>query len=329
MGLTGIDIGTNRLVSASLDKNGDTIFKTERDAFYRISPNGNINRKAIKMSLDKTNSSYLVDNGDFIVVGEAAIYAALDRNDKTRRPMVSGIISPKDKNNLPILKLLIKNIVGEGNGEKLCYSVPAKPMDGDFDIDYHKNILEMYFTELGYKPEAINEAFAVGLSELLDDGLTGLNISMGAGLANVCMLSKGQNMLNFSTTKSGDYIDTSVAYALDMSKSLVQVEKECGIDLLAPKNTFEEAVVVYTKVVIKYLVENMNYEFIKNKSKLPIFREPLNIVVSGGLANMINFNKVVAEEVSRVGMPFDIKAVKRAQHPDNCVASGALLAARL
>ena len=324
----GVDVGTNSLVAATADVDGNIVYKTERDCFYRIVPKSKVNRSAIKTSLEQRGSSFIEDGNDLIVVGEQAIQIALDRNDSTMRPMQQGVISPKDKANLPMLKLLLKGLIGEGSGT-LVYSTPSEPIDGGFDIEYHTSLLNMFFSELGYSPIPINEAFAIGLSELLDEGLTGITISSGAGMQNVAIMAQGDPIVTFSTLRSGDYIDQMVGTALDLSPSLVQLEKEAGVNLLAPNNKIMEAVVVYYQAVINYTIRSIMFELNKRKKNLPVFREPVPVVLGGGLAWADGYVEVFEKALRATAFPFEIGTVKRADNPNYCVAKGALLASQL
>lgn len=329
MSVTGIDVGTNRLVVATLDDDNNVVFKSERDAFYRIVPKSEVNRNAIRMSLEKRGSNFIIEDGEFCVVGEDALQIALDRNDASMRPMQKGVISPKDKANLPMLKLLIRSLVGDGDGDNLVYSVPGTPIEEEFDIEYHSTLLNMFFSEIGFNPKPINEAFAIGLNELINDSVTGVAVSMGAGMANICVMAQGDPIVTFSTTRSGDYIDKQVGVALDISPSLVQLEKEAGVDLYNPSSKIIEAVSVYYRAVVQYTVNNMVYELKKRKNTLPVFREPVPIVLSGGLAWAKGFDKMFGEVMSNVELPFSVGDIRIASNPDYCVASGCLLAAQL
>ena len=329
MAITGVDIGTNRLVSAILGPEGTPILKSERDAFYRIVPKSEVNKNAIRMSLEKRGTSFIEEGDNFCVVGEDAIQIALDRNDASMRPMQQGVISPKDKANMPILKLLLKSLVGAGNSDKLVYSVPGIPIDSSFDIEYHTALIGMFFKELGYIPTPINEAFAIGLNELLDSGVTGVSASFGAGMTNIAVMAQGDPVVTFSTTRSGDFIDKQVGVALDMSPSLVQIEKEAGVDLTNPKNKIIEAVAVYYKSVINYTVSNISYELKKRKSTLPVFRGSVPVVLSGGLSWAIGFEGMFRDALSSVELPFKLGDVKVVEDPNSCVALGCLLAAQL
>lgn len=326
----GLDVGTNMLVAGELLE-GKAKFKMERDAFYRIVPKSEVNKSAIRMSLDKRGSNFIIEENSFIVVGEDALQIAIERNDIAERPMSKGVISPKNKNSLPMLKLLIESLLGPGNGEDdvVIYSVPARPIDGSFDIVYHTEILNMYFAEMGYKAQPINEAFSIALSELLDDGLTGVTLSFGAGMVNVCVIHQGDPLVEFSLTRSGDFIDYSVGTALDISPSIVQLEKEAGVDLNCPTNKIMEAVAVYYNSVIIYTLRNIAFELENRRKMLPIFKDPVPMVVSGGLALAKGFLPKIEKAIKTVEFPFEISKVKRAKNPMTCVANGALLASQL
>jgi hypothetical protein len=324
----GLDIGTNMLVAASVDDDGSPIFKMQRDAFYRIVPKTEVNRNSIKMSLDKRGSNYIIDeDGSFIVVGEDALEIAIERNDFAKRPMQKGVISPKEKASLPMLKLLIESLIGKGEeGDKCIYSVPGKPIDSSFDIMYHTEMMGLYIRQMGYDAQAINEAYAIALSELLDDELTGIAISCGAGMTNIAVVHEGDPLVEFSVTRGGDFIDQSVGNALDVSPSLVQMEKEAGVDLFNPSTKIMEAVSVYYTSVINYTLQNISYELKQRDKELPLFRKPIPIVVSGGLTLAEGFVRKVEESLVKVDFPIKVGSVRRADNPMTAVANGALLA---
>jgi len=325
----GLDIGTNMLVSAMLDESGSPIYKKQRDCFFKISPKSEVNRKSIRMSLESRKANFIIDNDEFVVVGEDALRMANERNAESRRPMSKGVLSPREKDSLPIIKLLIKSIIGQADGEtNLIFSIPAAPVDGDFDIAYHEAMLKTYLKEMGYVANSLNEGFAIAFSELLDDGLTGMCISWGSGMVNTAVVYEGDPVVRFSITKGGDWIDQSVGNALDLNPSLVQIEKEeSNLDLLKPENKIQEALVVYYGVLINYALDNIVFEL--KKAKLPSFREPIPVVVSGGLTLATNFTEKFRLELEDKVFPFKVKDVKRAVDPMTAVSKGCLMAAIL
>lgn len=325
----GLDIGTNMLVSAMMNEEGKPIYRRQRDAFFRISPKSEVNRKSIKMSLEGRKANFIIDGGDFIVVGEDALHMANERNLDARRPMKRGVLSPKEKSSLPMIKLIIKSLIGQGmENDKLIFSIPAEPIDGDFDIFYHAEMMKTYLREMGFTPEPLNEGFAIAFSELLDDNLTGMCLSFGAGMVNSVVCYEGDPIVQFSITKGGDWIDYSVGKALDLNASMVQIEKEeADIDLLNPEGKIQEALVVYYNVLMNYALDNIVYEL--ERSKLPAFRESIPIIVSGGLTLAGNFTEKFRAESERKKFPFKVKEIRRAKDPMTCVAHGCLMAAIL
>jgi len=330
MGNKGLDIGTNMLVAASIAEDGSPTFKMQRDAFYKIQPKSEVNKNSIRVSLEKRGSNFLVDGDNFIVVGEDALEVAIERNDVAKRPLRKGIISPQEKDSLPMLKLIIKTLLGEGaEGDKVIYSVPAIPVDGAFDIVYHTEIMGMYLRDIGYESQPLNESFAIALSELLDEGLTGVCLSYGAGMTNIGVIHQGDPLVEFSITRSGDYIDQAVGNALDISPSLVQIEKEAGVDLINPTTKIMEAVSVYYTAVINYTLRNIVYELNKQRKSLPVFKDNVPMIVSGGLALAKGFTKKIEASLNDLNFPIPIGEIRRAKDPMRAVANGCLLAAQL
>ena len=327
----GIDVGTNMMVSGYMNDNGEAVFHSQRDAFYRIDYKSEVNSNLIKISLDKRDIDYVVDSdGAFTVIGDDALDIAIERRGVAERPLSKGVISPKSKKSLPIIKLIIKSLLGEAvPGSKVVYSVPATPIDDEVDTLYHTEILNQYLESLGYIPKPINEAFAVGLSELLNDGLTGLTCSLGAGMTNFNVIVGGDPLISFGTAKSGDYIDNGVAIALDMSPSDVLREKEFHTDLYNPNGDIAAAIAVYYNNVIKYTLESIAYELKRNEKKLPVFKEGVPFIVSGGLTLADGFVGKFEECLNKIDFPIKISEVRKAADPMTACANGALLAANL
>ena len=251
----GLDIGTNMLVAATMNESGQPVYKRQRDAFFRIVPKSEVNRKAIRTALEGRKANFIIEDGDFIVVGEDALLMANERNMNARRPMSKGVLSPQEKSSLPMLKLIIKSLIGEGGGDtNLVFSVPGDPADTDFDVYYHTEMVKAYIKEMGFNPTALNEGFAIAFSELLNDNLTGMCISWGAGMINTAVCYEGDPVIQFSLTKGGDWIDYSAGKAMDINPSIIQIEKEEGnIDIINPVGKIQEAIAVYYSVCLTTL----------------------------------------------------------------------------
>ena len=70
--------------------------------------------------------------------------------------------------------------------QKLCFTVPAAPLGSEDNLTYHEATLRQISADLGYDVKSINEGLAVVYSELESTNYTGIGISCGGGLCNVC-----------------------------------------------------------------------------------------------------------------------------------------------
>lgn len=327
----GLDVGTSNIICATSEDN-KTIFKRIRDAFFVIEPVTKIHKMTVKRALDSSSTPYLDENPDSVkgrifVLGQGAIDHANVAGANAQRPMAKGVISPTEPLAKLVLSKLIAAVLGQGEG-KVVYSVPGTPVDAQFDEAFHQQVLYDIIKELGYSPTNLNEAEAIAYSELLDEGITGTSISMGAGMINVCVIHSGNPICRFSSAKSGDWIDEMVARATNLTPTLVQAEKESGVDLLHPKDKIQEAIVVYYRRLLDYTLKNI-INGLNQSGKIPNFKDPIKIVVAGGTSMATNFVPFFYEMVKESSFPIRIKDLVLASDPMNCIANGCLLSAQL
>jgi len=329
----GLDVGTSFLVAGRFGADGKIGFKKMRDCFLELEPKSPINRRFIQKGLDDRKAPYLEKNGSFFVLGEDAFLMANERHVNTRRPMHRGVLSPTEKEALPILKELLSRLVGKPavENEKLVFSVPAKPIDAEFDQLFHQDMLRSFIKSLGYDAYPMNEAEALAYSELLDEGLTGIAISCGAGMMNIAVLSSGDPVLTFSTSKSGDWVDAQAAIATNMTNSIIQQEKEsASVDLMNPdpSNPLHAAIAVYYGNLLVYTLEQIAYDLSRSPS-LPKFSTPIPLVVAGGTSLPKGFIKKFEQALGAVEMPVRISEIRHAGDPLHAVANGLTLAASM
>jgi len=141
----GLDVGTMTIISAIM-KDEDTSYKVERDAFFAIE-----NNKMSKSMLDKMNTNYVEaeDKKHLYVVGEESLAIANFFNQEIRRPLSQGVISTREKESLTLIKILLKLVLGDPieEGEICHYSVPAIPLDANYNIVYYIFRLQTYTNE--------------------------------------------------------------------------------------------------------------------------------------------------------------------------------------
>jgi hypothetical protein len=337
----GIDCGTGFLVQSISLENGDVETKSVRDSFLEVKPANKLIYNTMKKGLDRAKVNYFESDGSFWIIGEDSLVQSVERQTVTRRPMHKGVISPKEMKALPLFKSLLKELLGEPavENERVVYSVPASPTDAPFDIEYHESVIESILASLGFKGTSINEAQAIVFSELAEDDYTGLAISCGSGMANVCISNLAETVTSFAISKGGDYIDFSAATSLgfdpynpkgcDVTPSLVTYVKEQGVDILNPDpdEKVQIAIAAYYKTLIQYIIDNIIFEINKLESK-PKFLKPIKVVVSGGTSLAGNFLTVFKEKFDekKHELPFEVSEVVHAGSPLTAVAEGALLA---
>ncbi len=318
----GVDIGTANLVCAARALDGETIVRAQRNAFMDI-----VGNPFTKNMLTKLDVHYVVSDGALCVLGDPAFEFANIFNRNMRRPMKNGFISPDEINALPMIKILVESVVGRPreSGEVCYFSIPAEPIDMEMNVVYHKGIFEGILRHLGYAPRAMIEGHAVVFSELADEDFTGIGISCGGGLFNVCVCYKTVPAISFSISRGGDWIDENVARVTGIPVSRATFIKERGVDLTSPRNRVEEAIAIYYRNLITYTLDVLRHEFSQSRS-LPTFPEPVVIACSGGTTMIKGFTEVFREEFDGSDFPLEVRDIRRAADPLTSVARGLLVA---
>lgn len=321
----GLDVGTANLVAARMDEEGGIEFFPARNAFLDV-PEDPYTLKMLKGQ----GVPYIKRENRLYVIGEDAFELANIFNREMRRPMKNGLISPTDVDAMPMEVELFKKILGppRAEGEMVYYSIPADPVDSTLNIVYHTNIANGLLERLGYRGTPFNEGQAIVFSELGDEDFTGIGISCGGGMVNVCVAFRSMNVISFSSAKGGDWIDQQAAQVMGCAASKITAIKERGVDINAPKSPEEEAIVIYYRHLIKYSLENIVKKFAITKD-IPNFPKPVAIAISGGTSKVGGFVDVFKDEFSKMASKFPIKIsdIRKAEDQLNATAKGCLLAA--
>lgn len=132
----------------------------------------------------------------------------------------------------------------------------------------------------------------------------------------------------------GDWIDQSSAIAVGATATNIMTIKEKGVNLLDPtegnpKQIRErEAIIVYYRNLIHYVIDNIIKEFKKNGDKMNI-QEEIPWIIGGGTAKAKNFLEFFKQEFDKKKDKFDIpiSEIRMANDPLADVAKGLLIAA--
>ena len=330
----GLDCGTSFYIAAT-----EELVKKQRNAFLTV--DGEVNQ--VKRMLKRQGIPFVEKAGKVHIVGQHAFnYAQIFSTAELKRPMKSGLLNPTEKDALPVLNAIIGELLGDAvDGETCVYCIPSKPIDVKREVSYHEDVLRTIIEQYGYNVKKIEEAVAIGYEGLVDTQLTGVAISMGAGMCNVAVMYQGMTALSFSVSRGGDWVDENVSMDTGVSKAKVTNIKETSttLDLSAAtyQNIYEEetdeanvliAIRSYYGALINYLLTNLKVQF-EGVENVPNFPESVPIVIGGGTSLVKGFLDVFNEQFDQDDFPIPISEIIHIEDAHTAVARGCLSEAQL
>jgi hypothetical protein len=320
----GLDIGTSHVVAGrSLDQN----FQYERqlNAFVTIPYT-----KMAQNVLTKERIAHAVQGNEILVFGNESEQFAEMFHVEARRPMMNGILNPGEADGVLVIRQIITKLLGRAKkpGQTLYFSVPAPvPGTNDEKFTFHESTLRESLKELGYEPRSLTEGLAVVYGELGDSNFTGIGVSCGGGMCNVCLAYLSVPVLSFSVPKGGDYIDAGSAASIRDLATSVRVQKEKGFRFNGFfDNKTYHALSVYYDDMIQSLVKTMRDTF-SNAAHLPKLKQPVPLVLSGGTAMPPGFQERFEKALNASDFPVALSEVRLASDPLHSTAKGTLVAA--
>ena len=318
----GLDVGTSRVVAAR--PNG-------QDFRYEIQLNSFVNIPFSRLTqgvLQKEQVPQTVEGAEITVFGnESERFAALLNTD-TRRPMLRGRLNSEESESLKLIREITSLLTGKAkNSEKLCFTVPAPSLGNEAGTTYHESTLRRMLGEAGFEVMSINEGLAVVYSELQDTNYTGIGISCGGGLCNVCLSYLSVPIFSFSIPKAGDYVDSGAAKTTGERANTIRLLKEQSFHYNGDySDQIRQALTTYYDDVISALVAAMNEAFAA-ASTLPKFPRAVPIVLSGGTAIPKGFRDRFEKALRASNFPVPLSEIRQAPEPLTAAAKGALVAA--
>ena len=320
----GLDCGTMNICCARND--ADQI-RVTRNVFLPISD------ESVSMS-ELSNISYVKsEDGDVFIIGEDAFKFANIFGQAVSRPMEKGLISPKEISAIDVLTLIIRGLVGNIKDRDVycAYSIPAEAIDETRSVVYHTRVFGRILGALGVNHRPVNEGAAIIYSECSKERFSGVGISFGAGMCNVAIMYKGVEVLKFSTSRSGDYVDNSVAESLSLIPNRVTSIKERRLDLAKgfmgegdkKIRRVMEALEYYYSALINYTIKKVINEF-DEKVDIEV-DEKLPVIISGGTSMPNGFLELFKSTISQHDLPFGVSEVRQARNPLTAVANGLLV----
>jgi hypothetical protein len=182
-------------------------------------------------------------------------------------------------------------------------------------------------SKLGYDAHAITEGLAVVYGELENSNYTGIVISCGGGLCNVCLAYLSVPVFSFSIPKAGDFIDSSAALLRGEPATRIRTIKEESFHFNGHfVNKIHHALSSYYDDVIQALVAALKDQF-ASVQNMPKLNRPIPLVLSGGSVMPPGFRDRFEKSVRETDLPVAIAEVRLASNPMVSTARGALVAA--
>jgi len=330
----GLDCGTSYYIAATEDA-----IKKQRNVFLTVDGDAN----QVKRMLKRQKIPFVEKAGKVHIVGQHAFnYAQIFSQTELKRPMQSGLLNPKERDALPVLNAIIGELLGKAKKNETCvYCIPAKPIDQTREVSYHEDVLKQIIETYGYDVKVIEESVALAYEGLVDNELTGIAISMGAGMCNICVMYQGMSSLSFSVARGGDWVDANVAADCGVTPAKVISIKENSQNLDLTKSAINDiyqegsdeyniinAIRSYYGALINYLLTNLAHQF-NNAESVPNFPDSIPIVFGGGTSLVKGFLQVVGEQFNQDEFPIQISDIKLVEDAHTAVARGCLSEAEL
>jgi hypothetical protein len=319
----GLDVGTSRIVAAR---------SAEKKYRYESQLNGFLTLPYSKLAeslLLRENVFHEVRGADVVVAGDDAQRFAEVFHVETRRPMANGVLNPQEPHSPSVIRSIIARLLGKANieGQKAFFSVPA-PVDGaETAIAYHQACIAQILSDLGYAPTPIGEGLAVVFGELADVNFSGIGISCGSGLCNVCLAMMSVPVISFSIPKAGDFIDSHAAAVTGDLAVRMRVQKEQSFRLNGlTGDRAQDALNVYYQEMLVNLIETLR-SHISSAQRIPRLDHAIPLVLSGGTAMPPGFLDRFVKLLATHELPVKLSEVRLSADPLNSTARGALMAA--
>jgi hypothetical protein len=318
----GLDVGTSRIVAARKKGQGYK-FDSQLNAFLTLPYS-----KLAAGLMQKENVFHEVEGNEIVVAGnDAEKFAEVFRLD-VRRPMANGVLNPVEPHSLSVVRRIITKLIGKGvEGQKVFFSVPAPSASGDQGLTYHAASIGQILSELNYVATPIEEGLSVVFGELSASNYSGIGISCGSGLCNVCLAVLAVPVISFSVPKAGDYIDAQAALVTGELATRMRLQKEqtCTLNGLSGDRV-NNALTIYYREMIMNLVESFRAQ-VSTVGRMPKFDRSVPLVVSGGTAMPKGFIEQFSAALNASDFPIKLSEIRLAADPLNSTARGALMAA--
>ncbi len=319
----GLDIGTANIVVCNTTPSDQTA-RLEANAFFTVPSMPNT-----RGILESKDVRFFERNDRLHIVGNAADEFAHILGGTTRRPMENGLVNLKEDDGIQVIEAILDPLLPEPahKGQPLWFSVPGSPIDQPGAANFNESIFKTCLKRRGYAARPINEAMCVVVAELSEQHATGIGISMGGGMCNICFSYLSIPVVTYSIPKGGDFIDQTVGASVGESATVIKGIKEEALDLrIAPRNNVEHGLHAAYDDLFTSLAESLTH-VLSGSDNVPRLQQAVPIVLSGGTVLPPGSRERFKAILEDVDMPIAISKVTQARQPLYATAKGAYMMA--
>ena len=319
----GLDIGTSNIVVYKKGKSEASV-QMEPNVFLTVP-----SLSQTKNILTDNDIQFLEKKESLYILGNRAEEFASIIGGRTKQPMESGMLNLGEDEGINVIHAILNGLITspKKENEPLWFSVPGKSIDSPGAAILNESIFKTYLMNLGYSPQSINEGMATLISELSDGHATGIGISIGGGMCNICFAYLSIPAVTYSIQKGGDFIDKMVARSVGESPTKIKSIKENGLDLLSkPKNNIEHGLHACYDNLFYTLAKSLEHVLSASDS-VPKLRQAVPIILSGGTVLAAGSREKFASILQKVKLPLEISDIVLAENPLQTTAKGAYLMA--
>jgi hypothetical protein len=313
------------VLAEQADESGQEFrYTSQLNAFVRI-PYSRITENILR----KEQVPYTTQGGDLVVHGNESERFADLLGREMRRPMRGGLVNSSEPESEAQLAEVLRSLLGgvAQQGRKITFSVPASPLGSTDNVAYHETAVRRILTELGFDAQPLNEGLAVVYGELAESNYTGIGVSCGGGLCNICFAYLSVPVLTFSVPKAGDYIDVNAAQATGELATRIRITKESEFKFDSHSHDkLHQVITGYYDEMIESIIDGMKDSF-KVSRTMPKLGRPIPLVLSGGSAMPAGFQGRFQKALRESEFPIPVSEVRLAPSPLHTTAKGALIAA--
>lgn len=328
----GFDAGTYNLVCCTRDDKNNFVYDREVNAFLEIA----LEDRLVFQMMKTVDVPLIERSKKAYALGEKAVRMAYTLAQlELKRPMKDGCVNPKEKDAFEVMSIMIHSLI-EGNiktdKDILYYSVPANAINEETDAEYHTKVLESIFNayesdaKFTVKAYPINEGLALVYAELKANDYTGIGISFGAGMVNLCYAMFGVPVFTFAIVNSGDWIDKMAAKATGEGTTFINQEKTKVNLSTSPTNLIERAIQTQYKIMMEKTINGIK-KGLNEAGKRARSDKPVDVVIAGGTSIPVGFDVLFRDIIKQTELPIRIGNIVRPNDPLFSVSRGCLIAA--